>query len=164
MRDRLFFWDDMVDETKQRLVAEIETTLGPAFPDVEVVDLDVGMAGGTLTLYVDRQGGVDLDLCAAVSGALDDLRERYALQVSSPGLDRRLRTAAHFAAALGEEVAVTLTAPRDGRRHFRGVVTATSDDDVTLALVDGGEASLPLHEMASAHVVYDFATNGGRSE
>ena len=154
----------MAGEQKQRLVAEIEAALGSAFPDVEVVDLDVGKAGGTLTLYVNRDGGVDLDLCAAVSAALDEFRGRYTLEVSSPGLDRRLRTAAHFRAALGEDVAVKLAAPRDGRSNYRGVVTAADDDSVTLALADGGEASLPLREIATAHVVYDFATNGGRSE
>jgi ribosome maturation factor RimP len=154
----------MAGETKRRLVAEIEAVVGPAFPDVEVVDLDVGKTGGTLTLYIDRPSGVDLDLCAAVSGTLDELRERYTLEVSSPGLDRRLRTAAHFAAALGRDVAVKLAAPRDGRSNYRGVVTAAGDDDVTLALASGGEARLPLREIATAHVVYDFAMNGGRSE
>lgn len=153
----------MADESKGRLVAEIEAELRPAFPDVEVVDLDVGKAGGTLTLFIDRPGGVDLELCAAVSEALDELRARYSLEVSSPGLDRRLRTAAHFAAALGQNVAVRLARPRDGRSNYRGVVTAAGADDVTLAL-GGGDVRLPLDDIATAHVVYDFATNGGRSE
>ncbi len=154
----------MASEGKQRLVAGIEATLGAAFPEVEVVDLDVSDAAGTLTIYIDGPGGVDLDLCSAVSGALDDLRERYTLEVSSPGLDRRLRTAAHFAAALGRDVAVRLAMPRDGRSNYRGVVTAAGDESVTLALDGGGEACLPLHEIATAHVVYDFAQNGGRRE
>ncbi len=154
----------MASESKQRLAAEIEAALAREFPDVEVVDLDVNPAAGTLTLYIDRQGGVDLGLCAAVSGALDEVRERFAIEVSSPGLDRRLRTAAHFAAAVGENVAVKLTAPRDGRSNYRGLLTAAGDESVTLALADGGAASLSLREIATAHVVYDFARNGGRRE
>jgi ribosome maturation factor RimP len=154
----------MASERKQRLVAEIETALAREFPDVEVIDLDVSPAAGTLTVYIDRQGGVDLELCAAVSGALDEVRERFAIEVSSPGLDRRLRTAAHFAAAVGENVAVKLTAPQDGRSNFRGVLTAAGDDSVTLTLAGGGAASLPLSDIATAHVVYDFAKNGGRRE
>lgn len=154
----------MASESKQRLAAEIEAALAREFPDVEVVDLDVNAAAGTLTLYIDRQGGVDLGLCAAVSGALDEVRERFAIEVSSPGLDRRLRTAAHFAAAVGENVAVKLTAPRDGRSNYRGLLTAAGDETVTLALADGGAASLPLRAIATAHVVYDFARNGGRRE
>ncbi len=153
----------MSGESKEDLVASIERTLARGFPDVEVVDLDVSPAAA-LTVYIDRPGGVDLDVCAAVSGALDELRERYALEVSSPGLHRRLRTATHFAGALGRQVAVKLASPRDGRSNFRGVLTAADAESVTLALTSGGVTSLPLREIASAHVVYDFATNGGRRE
>jgi len=154
----------MVREGKQQLAEEIEAELARAFPEVELVDLDVSTAAGTLTLYIDRPGGVDLELCAAVTAALDELRERYALEVSSPGLDRRLRTARHFAAAVGEQVAVRLAAPRDGRSNFRGVLTAADEVCITLALADGGSVYLPLPDVATAHVVYDFEKNGGRRE
>lgn len=151
-------------EGKQLLMDEIEGALANDFPDVEVVDLDVSRASGTLTLYIDRVGGVDLGLCAAVSAALDGVRERYALEVSSPGLNRRLRTAEHFAAALGEDVAVKLAAPLDGRRNFRGVLAAADYDWVTLTLAGGDAVSLPRHGIATAQVVYDFERNGGRRE
>ena len=154
----------MVRESKQRLVDEIESALERPLSEVEVIDLDVSQAAGTLRLYIDRPGGVDLELCAAVSAALDEIRERYALEVSSPGLNRRLRTAAHFAAAVGEDVAVRLSAPRDGRSNFRGVLSAADDAGVTLALADGGSACLPLPDIATAHVVYNFERNGGRRE
>jgi ribosome maturation factor RimP len=153
-----------MSDTKQSLADEIEAVLAREFPEVELVDLDVHAAAGSLTLYVDRPGGVDLETCAAVTAALDEVRERYALEVSSPGLDRRLRTAAHFAAALGENVAVKLATPQDGRSNFRGLLTAAGEADVTLSLADGGEARLPLAAIATAHVVYDFERNGGRRE
>ena len=87
-------------ESREELESMIEATLAGRFPEVELVDLEVrGGPGGTLTLFIDRPGGVDLELCGAVSAALDDLRARYSLEVSSPGLDRRLRKPAHFAAA-----------------------------------------------------------------
>ena len=143
----------------------VEARLAERFPEVELVDLEVrGGSAGTVTLFIDSPGGVDLDLCAAVSEALGDLRERYALEVSSPGLDRRLRKPAHFAAALGRDVAVTLTQPQDGRRNFRGELTAAGDDSVTLTLAEGGEATLPLAAVARAHVVYNFDRDGGRRE
>lgn len=147
---------------KQRLAGEIEAALRRSFPDVELVDLDVGRAGGTLTVYIDRPGGVDLELCAAVSGALDGLRDRFALEVSSPGLDRRLRTARHFAAALGEEVAVRLTAPSAGRQNLRGVLAAADETGVTLETPQGESVRVELDDIATAHVVYNFAKNGGR--
>jgi ribosome maturation factor RimP len=142
----------------------IEASLAKRFPEVELVDLEVrGGPGGTLTLFIDRPGGVDLQLCGAVSAALDDVRARYSLEVSSPGLDRRLRKPAHFDAALGREVAVKLTAPRNGRSNFRGVLTAADEASVTLDLGDGS-ATLPLPDIAKAHVVYNFDEDGGQRE
>jgi ribosome maturation factor RimP len=152
-------------KSREELETMVEARLAERFPGVELVDLEVrGGRGGTLTLFIDGPGGVDLDLCAAVSQAFDDVRERYALEVSSPGLDRRLRKPAHFAAVLGREVAVTLSEPRDGRRNFRGVLTAAAETTVTLALADGGEVTLPLAAVARAHVVYTFDSDGGRRE
>ncbi len=151
-------------ESREELESMIEATLAGRFPEVELVDLEVrGGPGGTLTLFIDRPGGVDLELCGAVSAALDDLRARYSLEVSSPGLDRRLRKPAHFAAALGREVAVKLAAPREGRSNFRGVLVAADEDSVTLDLGDGS-ATLPLPDIAKAHVVYNFDKDGGRRE
>jgi ribosome maturation factor RimP len=151
-------------ESREELESMIEATLAKRFPEVELVDLEVrGGPGGTLTLFVDRPGGVELELCGAVSAALDDVRARYSLEVSSPGLDRRLRKPAHFAAALGREVAVKLVAPRDGRSNFRGVLTAADEASVTLDLGDGS-ATLPLPDIAKAHVVYNFDEDGGQRE
>jgi ribosome maturation factor RimP len=152
-------------ESRAQLETEIEATLVARFPEVELVDLEVrGGSSGTLTLFIDRAGGVDLDLCAAVSAALEGIRERYALEVSSPGLDRRLRKPAHFAAALDREVAVKTAAPHDGRSNFRGRLAAAGDESVTLELDDGGSVTLPLDGIARAHVVYDFETDGGHRE
>jgi ribosome maturation factor RimP len=154
-------------ESREELETMVEARLADRFPEVEVVDLEVrGRPAGTVTLFIDRPGGVDLDLCAAVSESLDDLRERYSLEVSSPGLDRRLRKPAHFAAALGSDVAVTLSQPQEGRRNFRGVLTAADETCATLTLAEGGEVTLPLAAVARAHVVYNFDSerDGGRRE
>jgi ribosome maturation factor RimP len=152
-------------ESREELESTIVATLGAQFPEVELVDLEVrGSSSATLALFIDRPGGVDLELCAAVSQALEGLRERYALEVSSPGLDRRLRKPAHFAEALGQEVVVKLTAAHDGRRNFRGVLVAAGPDSITLESADGENATLPLAALAKAHVVYDFANDGGHRE
>lgn len=150
-------------ETREELEAAVATRLAERFPEVEVVDVEVrgGSAAATLTVFIDRPGGVDLDLCAAVSLALDDLRDRYTLEVSSPGLDRRLRKPHHFAAAVGEEVAVRLLVPREGRRNFRGRLTAADGTSISLDLGPGGVVVLPLSGIAAAHVVYHFDAEGG---
>ena len=155
-------------EKREALETEIETALTAQFPEVELVDFEVrGGAAPTLTLFIDRPDGVDLDLCAAVSLALEGLRERFALEVSSPGLDRRLRKPEHFAAQLGREVAVQMSEPLQGRRNFRGLLAAADRDSVTLTLEDGGSVTLPLTGLGKAHVVYRHETDkrdGGRRE
>ncbi len=154
-----------MSEQRAELEAVIDAALAEHFPEVELVDLEIRGGGSpTLTLFVDRPGGVDLDLCAAVSQAFDDLRERYALEVSSPGLDRRLRKPGHYAAALGRDVGVRLEEPLDGRRNFRGVLQAADETSITLAVAEGGVVVLPLAGIAKAHVVYNHDTDGGHRE
>ena len=151
-------------QKREELETEIEAALTARLPDVELVDFEVRGQPPTLTLFVDRPGGVDLELCASVSQALEDLRERYALEVSSPGLDRRLRKPEHFAAQLGREVAVHLTQPVDGRRNFRGVLAAADQDSVTLTLEGGDSVTLSLAALGKAHVVYNHERDGGQRE
>ncbi|MFA4964940.1 MAG: ribosome maturation factor RimP [Thermoleophilia bacterium] len=152
-------------ESKETLEATIAAVLARRFPEVELIDTEVrGGAEGTLTVFVDRPGGVDLDLCAAISGELEEVRERYSLEVSSPGLDRRLAKPAHFAAQVGREVAVKLKAPRDGRSNYRGRLSGADEATVTLEFSAGGGVTLPLASIAKAHVVYNFDSDGGHRE
>jgi len=152
-------------EKREELETVIDAVLAEHFPEVELVDLEVrGGRAATLTLFIDRPGGVDLEVCSAVSHALDELREQYSLEVSSPGLDRRLRRATHFAAALGSDVAVKLDEPLDGRRSFRGVLAASDETSITVTLEVGGDVTLPLTAIERAHVVYDHETDGGHRE
>jgi ribosome maturation factor RimP len=146
----------------QQLVATIEAALAGQFPEVEVVDLDVhGGRGARLTVYVDRPGGVDIALCEAVTHALDDLRSQYALDVSSPGLDRPLRTAAQFDRATGERVYIRTDTGLEGRSVFRGRLTGSNADVVTLTLDEGPAVEIPFHTIAKAHVIFEFDDNGG---
>jgi ribosome maturation factor RimP len=152
-------------ESREELEQTIEAVLSREFPEVELVDLELrGGGAGTLTLFIDRAGGVDLELCTAVSQALEGLRERHALEVSSPGLDRRLRRPKHFAAVVGSEIAVRLEQPQGGRRNFRGTLVAACDTTITLSSAEGGETTLPLGGIAKAHVVYNYDTDGGHRE
>lgn len=151
-------------EKREQLEAEIEAALTGPFPDVELVDFEVRGQPPILTLFIDRADGVDLDLCASVSQSLEELRERFSLEVSSPGLDRRLRKPRHFAAQVGREVAVQMAQPIAGRRNFRGVLTAVDDQAITLTLEGGGSATLLLEALGKAHVVYNHETDGGHRE
>ena len=94
-----------------------------------------------LRVYIDREGGVDIDCCEAVSRPLSDALDQadpiqgsYTFEVSSAGLDRVLRRPAHFARCLGRQVDVKLYRPVDGRKEFTGALSGYEGGAV---LVDG---------------------------
>jgi ribosome maturation factor RimP len=134
---------------------EIESTLATRMPDVEVV-LAERPSPNQLRVVIDRAGGVDLDLCERVSRELAPLRERYALEVSSPGLDRPLVKPAHFRRAVGERVAVRTDAPIDGRRRFDGGLRAADDEGIEIDQ-DGRPIRIRYAEIRRSHVVYEPA-------
>jgi ribosome maturation factor RimP len=127
---------------------------------VKLVDLE--HASSLVRVTVDRPGGVDLDTLAAltraVSAALDErdpIPHRYTLELSSPGLERRLRHATHFRGAVGERVVVRTTPGTPGERRVEGVLVDA--DDVGIR-VDGpdGERHLEYHEIERARTRFDW--------
>ena len=158
----------MAASTVERVRAVVEPVVAAA--DLELYDVE--LAGGVLRVLVDRSGGVDLALLGevtrAVSEALDaddPLPGRYTLEVSSPGLERKLRTPAHFAAALGKTVRVRTVAGTEGERRVEGELTAADDDGVVLATSEG-ERRIAYDEVERAKTVFEWGPTpppgGGR--
>lgn len=115
-----------------------------------------------LRVYIDRDDGIDLDDCTRVShevAALLDVEDpisgQYSLEISSPGLDRPLFTLEQFQRFAGEEVKLTLFAPHDGRRKFRGRIVAAADGCVSIEQ-DGAEIALDFNNIARARLVPDY--------
>ncbi len=133
------------------LQAEIEARLAASEPDVEVLLAEV-VGGGTLRLFIDHPSGVSLDLCERVSGQLIDYRERYALEVSSPGSDRPLTKPQHFSRYLGRHARVRLREARDGHKSVTGELVGASDQEVTLAASDG-IVTIPYDQIARSNLV-----------
>lgn len=103
-----------------------------------------------LRLYIDASAGVGVDDCARVSDQVsavldveDPINGEYTLEVSSPGLDRRLFFLAQYAAHVGEFIDLRLRQPFEGRRRFRGVLRGVEGEDVVV-LVDEHEYLLPF--------------------
>jgi len=138
------------------LQEEIEATLRTRVPEVEVL-LAERPSPGLVRVIIDRPGGaVDLELCERVSKELAPLRERYALEVSSPGIDRPLVKPDHYRRAVGSRVTVRIDQPQDGRRRFTGTLIDAGDDEIEIDL-DGERARLPLAAVRRAHLVVDQA-------
>ncbi len=130
---------------------------------------DVEMSGrpgqALVRVYVDAEGGVDLDTVAEVSEEISrglDLRDpipgRYTLEVSSPGLERALRAPEHFGASVGKKVVVKTTAPVVGNSNrLEGVIEAAEDGGVVLAPADEQPSvTVPYDLIKSARTVFEW--------
>jgi ribosome maturation factor RimP len=152
----------MTEETVSALQTEIEARIAGLEPEVEVLLAEV--SGSTLRLFIDHPEGVNLALCERVTGHLTDYRERFALEVSSPGQDRPLTKPQHFNRFLGRRARVRLGG--DGARPQGGVhkqpaptpkvlvgeLVGASDRDVTIAAQDG-IVTIPYEQIVRSNLV-----------
>jgi ribosome maturation factor RimP len=133
---------------------------------LELVDVTFRGERGrrVLRVTVDREGGVDLDTIATISEKiarrldLEGFDEgSYQLEVSSPGLERPLKTPAHFARAVGDQVEVRTTVRVDDALHHVGTLLSADADGFDLR-VDGGVRRIAFDQVVSAHTVVDWST------
>jgi ribosome maturation factor RimP len=145
-----------------RLIARFEPELQGLGYELVEVEFAPGPGGGTLRFYIDKpheaEGGIDAEDCAKVSHALLDSIEAddpmpgdYAIEVSSPGLDRVLRTPEHFSRFVGSRVKVELLAPRDGRKRYTGVLRRADGEGIDMD-VDNFSVSIRLAEISRARL------------
>ncbi len=138
----------------RQLQREIEDTLSAQMPEVEVV-LAEGPSSGVVRVYIDREeGGVDVELCQRVSRELASVREKYTLEVSSPGLERPLTKPAHYQRVLEKTVAVRTADDIDGRRQFKGRLMAADDTHIELDQ-DGSAVQISYEEIQRSNLVFD---------
>jgi ribosome maturation factor RimP len=133
------------------LQADIEARLATAEPDVEVVLAEV-VPGETLRIFIDHPDGVTVALCERVTRELGDLRERFALEVSSPGTDRPLTKPAHFRRFLGRRARVRTRDARAGHRSFTGELVGATDSEVTIA-ADTGVIAIAYDDIHRSNLV-----------
>ena len=141
----------------ERVRAAIEPCL--ASRDLELFDVEHG--AGLLRILIDRAGGVDLEAIAeatrAISAILDDVDPipgRYTLEVSTPGLERPLRTPTHFERAVASKVILKTLSGEE--RRIAGTLTAADDDGITLTTEAGDERRLAYDEIEKARTVFEW--------
>jgi ribosome maturation factor RimP len=130
---------------------EIEAQLATSEPEVEVLLAEV-LGGTTIRLFIDHPDGVTLGLCERVTHALAGVRERYALEVSSPGTERPLTKPQHFRRYLGRHARVRTRDAVDGHRSFTGELVGATEDEVTIA-ADSGVVAIPYAEIQRSHLI-----------
>ena len=138
---------------EKALEREIAPAVERNLPGVEVLALEL-VSPSRICVYVDHPDGVDHALCERVTHLLDRWRGTFAIDVSSPGLDRPLRKPSHFARAVGSRVAVKTGHEIAGKRKFKGELVAAGDDGVTIA-TGGGALEIPYDEIVRGNLIYD---------
>jgi ribosome maturation factor RimP len=129
--------------------------------------------GWVLRLFIDRpgrdpmskEGGIGLEECAKVSHAVETALEvedlvphAYALEVSSPGINRPLRRPEHFAKVVGKRVKVKTFGPigTPARKSFTGTLVQSSASDITVQVEGGGAFQIPFRDIAKANLDFEF--------
>jgi ribosome maturation factor RimP len=145
--------------TGEELMKLLEPTverLGYELADIEV---RVGRREGVVRLFIDKAGGVGLADCETVSRQVsalldveDPLPGHYVLEVSSPGLDRKLTKVEHFQRFMGEDIRVKMRFPVEGRKNFRGALKAADEENIEVE-VDGESHRLPIATIQSARLI-----------
>lgn len=131
--------------------ADIEVRLAEAEPEVEVLLAEV-VGGKLVRLYIDHPKGVSLELCERVTKLLPEVRERFALEVSSPGPERPLSKPDHFRRYLGRRARVRTRQRHDGHTSFTGELLGATDDAVTVA-ADTGVVSIAYADIHRSNLV-----------
>jgi ribosome maturation factor RimP len=139
-----------MEETVSALQTEIEARLAGVEPEVEVLLAEV--TGSTLRLFIDHPDGVSLAVCERVSGHLSDYRERYSLEVSSPGHDRPLTKPQHYNRFLGRRARLRLRDAAEGHKQLTGELVGASESDITIAAGDG-ILTIPYEQIVRSNLV-----------
>lgn len=145
----------MLRETLTALVRPVVEGQGYELWDLEYLP---ARGDALLRLYIDAAAAITVDDCERVSRAVSELLDaedplpgHYTLEVSSPGLERTLRTPGQFGRYVGECVFVELAQPLDGRRRYKGPLLAASEQAVEVE-VDGRRHVLPIAAIRKAHL------------
>ncbi len=137
------------------LQTEIERRLAESEPDIEVLLAEV-LGGRCLRIFIDHPDGVTLAMCERVTVALDDLSERYSLEVSSPGGERPLTKPDHFRRFVGRRARVRARHPlpigHRPMRNFTGELVGASEKEITLA-ADEGVIAIPYSEIRRSNLI-----------
>ncbi len=157
----LFYWGRMsLLERIREMVDRVATSEG-----MELVDVELHGRGPatTLRIFLDKPEGITHKDCQVVSqqvGALLDVEDlldsRYTLEVSSPGLDRKLVKPADYQRFAGRQINLALKVAREGRRRFRGLLLGMEKEAVRVDIGDGQVVSFEYGEIEKANLVAEF--------
>ena len=161
-----FIFCEMTGPMSEAVIGTIESLVAPILQEMDLELVDVlyrrEQGGWVLRLIIDRENGVTLDDCTAVSREVsqlldieDIIEQVYNLEVSSPGLDRPLKSIGDFQRFIGRKAKVTTREPIQGNQVFIGRINKVEDELIILE-VGQQELSIPFSEVARARLEVEF--------
>ena len=143
---------------RERLIALIEPVLVRLGYELVELEYAAGRSQAVVRIFIDQPAGITVEDCERVSREVaalldvdDPIPTAYTLEVSSPGFDRVLRTAAHFERFVGARVFVELKVPRAGRRRYTGMLQAVNATGIEIE-VDKQKVAIPFDEIGKARL------------
>jgi ribosome maturation factor RimP len=158
----------MPNETREAITARVtEIATRAAAPEgIEIVETQLLGSGNqrVLRIFIDKPSGVthaDCEYMSVQVGTVLDMEDvipdgRYTLEVSSPGLERPLRSAADFSRFAGQKAKIVLRQPVDGKTVWIGVIGGCSDGRISVDEGEGKTVTLPLDQVRKAHLKFDW--------
>jgi ribosome maturation factor RimP len=138
-------------EKEKTLLQQVAPRIESELAGVEVLALEL-MTPARFCVYVDHPEGVDHALCKQVTDVLRDYLREYTIDVSSPGIERPVRTPQHFADAVGRKVALRTAEPVGGRSKFKGEVKEAGAEALTVS-IDGADIDIPYESIVRGNLI-----------
>jgi len=153
------------------VVDRVRASVTPLLADLGLEIYDIEHAGGVLRISIDKPGGIDLDAIALATRVVsrqldhdDPIPGRYTLEVTSPGIERPLRTREHFDRAVGQVVNLRTHPDVEGDRRARGELLAVDADGITVRVEDGSERTIRYEEIERARTVFEWGPGAGPAQ
>ena len=148
----------MLTAKEARLLAALEPRAQECGVEIVTVEVVGAKKAPTIRVYIDTEDGVSFDALSSAQAWINEIMDEldpfpgaYTLEVSSPGIDRPLRTLEHFARFAGEQAGVQTSKPIDGRSRWTGTLAGV-EGDLVLIEVDGETFKIPLDSMKRARL------------
>ena len=152
---------------KKNIVGTVTDLISPVAEQMEIILWDVEFvkegSKKILRITIDSEEGIDINTCEKFHRTIDPMLdeadpidESYYLEVTSPGVEREIKTDAHISMCLGERVDVKLYAPRNGAKTFGGTLEGIDENGRVVLNINGESVKFERNEIAKMHTVFDF--------
>ena len=152
---------------KKNIVDTVTELVSPVAEEMDIILWDVEFvkegAKKILRITIDSEEGIDINLCEKFHRTIDPMLdeadpidESYYLEVTSPGIEREIKTDAHIAMCEGEKVEVKLYAPKNGSKSFTGILVGLNEENKVIITINGENVEFEKNEIAKMHTVFDF--------